>query len=166
MGEIPTELVINWDQTGIHYVPVSSLTMAKVGSNWVQIAGSDDKRQITTVFGVTMAGDCLPTQLNSQGKTSKCLFCVSFSPIWHITFTENHWSNEKAMVDYLEKILFPYIERKRHEIKVHLDFPALVVFDQFQGQWTEKILPCLKLAMSFLLFPLTAQTDSNQWTLA
>ncbi len=24
MDEIPDELVINWDQTGIHYVPVSS----------------------------------------------------------------------------------------------------------------------------------------------
>ena len=32
MEEIPPELVINWDQTGIHYVPVSSWTMAKVGS--------------------------------------------------------------------------------------------------------------------------------------
>ena len=32
MEEIPSELVINWDQTGIHYVPVSSWTMAKEGS--------------------------------------------------------------------------------------------------------------------------------------
>ena len=24
MEEIPSDLVINWDQTGIHYVPVSS----------------------------------------------------------------------------------------------------------------------------------------------
>ena len=29
--EIPDELVINWDQTGIHYVPVSSWTMDKEG---------------------------------------------------------------------------------------------------------------------------------------
>ena len=32
MKEIPPELVINWDQTGIHYVPVSSYTMVKVSS--------------------------------------------------------------------------------------------------------------------------------------
>ena len=32
MEEIPGDLVINWDQTGIHYVPVSSWTMAKAGS--------------------------------------------------------------------------------------------------------------------------------------
>ena len=29
MEEIPSDLVINWDQTGIHYVLVSSWTMAK-----------------------------------------------------------------------------------------------------------------------------------------
>ena len=32
MEEIPEDLVINWDQTGINYVPVSSWTMAKEGS--------------------------------------------------------------------------------------------------------------------------------------
>ncbi len=32
MEEIPTKLVINWDHTGIHYVPISSWTMAKEGS--------------------------------------------------------------------------------------------------------------------------------------
>ena len=37
MEEIPSELVINWDQTGIHYVLVSSWTMAKEGSKPVEI---------------------------------------------------------------------------------------------------------------------------------
>jgi hypothetical protein len=48
--EIPCELLINWDQTGIHYVPVSSWTMAKEGSKRVEIVGIDDKRQITAVI--------------------------------------------------------------------------------------------------------------------
>ena len=144
MEDIPSELVINWDQTGIHYVPVSSWTMAKEGSKRVEIAGIDDKRQITAVFGGTMAGDFLPPQLIYQGKTSKCLPCVNFPSSWHITFTENHWSNEKATVDYLEKILFPYIKGKRQEIKVDPDHPALVVFDRFRGQCTEKIFSMLE----------------------
>ena len=29
MDEIPDDLVLNWDQTGIHHVPVSSWTMDK-----------------------------------------------------------------------------------------------------------------------------------------
>lgn len=112
MEDIPGELVINWDQTRIHYVPVSSWTMAKEGSKRVKIAGIDDKRQITAVFGGTMAGDFLPPQLIYQGKTHKSLPPVTFPPDWHITFTENHWSNEKAMVDYLEKFFFHILRRK------------------------------------------------------
>ena len=76
--------------------------MAKEGSKWVEIARIDDKRQITTVFGCTMAGDFLHKLF-----TSKCLPPVNFPSNWHITFTENHWANEMTMVDCLEKILFP-----------------------------------------------------------
>ena len=43
MMEIPPELVINWDQTGIKIVPVSSWTMEKTGAKRVEIAGVDDK---------------------------------------------------------------------------------------------------------------------------
>ena len=34
MEEIPFDLVINWDQTGIHYVPVGSWTMEKGQNGW------------------------------------------------------------------------------------------------------------------------------------
>ena len=133
--------MINWDQTGIHYVPVSSWTMAKVG---VEIAGIDDKRQITAVFGGSMAGDFLPPQVIYQGRTNKCLLSVTFPPDWHITFTENHWSNEKTMVGYLDKILFPYIDKKRQELHVPPTYPSLVIFDRFKGQCTENIFEMLE----------------------
>jgi len=35
--EIPDDLVVNWDQTGIHYVPVSNWMMEKVGAKRVEI---------------------------------------------------------------------------------------------------------------------------------
>ena len=63
MDEVPLELVVNWDQTGLKYVPVSEWTMAEEGSKRVEIDGKDDKRQITAVFGCSMAGDFLPPQL-------------------------------------------------------------------------------------------------------
>ena len=142
--EIPPELVINWDQTGIHYVPVSSWTMVKLGSKRVEIAGIDDKRQITAVFSGSMAGDFSPTQVIYQGKTYKCLPSVTFPSDWHITFTENHWSNEKTMVGYLEKILFPYIDKKCQELHVPPTYPSLVIFDRFRGQCTENIFEMLE----------------------
>ncbi len=76
--EIPPELIINWDHTGLDYVPVSSWTMAKEGSKRVEIAGIDDKRQITAVFAGTLASEFLPPQLIYKGKTPRCLPNVEF----------------------------------------------------------------------------------------
>ena len=36
MDEVPLELVVNWDQTGLKYVPVSEWTMAEEGSKRVE----------------------------------------------------------------------------------------------------------------------------------
>ena len=144
IGEIPSELVINWDQTSIHYVPVSNSTMAKEDSKRVEIAGIDNKRQITAIFAGTMAGDFLPPQLIYQGKTAKCLPSVEFPSDWHVTHTENHWSNEKTMFDYLQKILFPYIEKKRKAFELNSEVPALVLFDRFRGQCTKEFLDLLE----------------------
>ena len=71
LEEIPHELIINWDQTAIHYVPSSSWTMEVEGSKRVDLGGKDDKRQITACFAGTMTGHFLPTQLVYEGKTSK-----------------------------------------------------------------------------------------------
>ena len=136
-----SELVINWDLMGIHYVPVSSWTMAKEGSRRVEIVGTGDKRQINAVFSGTLAGDFLPPQLIYQGKTTKCLPLVEFPQDWHVTYSENHWANETTMVNYVEKTLFPYIERKRHEFQLHVNYLALV---RFRGQCTERIFSMLE----------------------
>lgn len=144
MDEVPDELIINWDQTGIHYVPVSSWTMEKEGSKRVEIAGIDDKRQITAVFGCSVTGDFLPIQIIYKGKTKKCLPSFAFPPDWHVTFSHNHWSNECTMQDYINKVLLPYIKRKRIELKLSSDQRALVIFDQFKGQCTSSILELLE----------------------
>ena len=44
------ELILNWDQTGIHLVPASGWTMDWEGSKRVEIKGVNDKCQITAVL--------------------------------------------------------------------------------------------------------------------
>ena len=56
MNEIPDDLVLNWDQTGIYYVPVSSWMMDKEGSKIIEIVESDDKRQLSAVFAGSLGG--------------------------------------------------------------------------------------------------------------
>lgn len=129
--EIPFDLIINWDQTGINYVPVGSWTMEREGAKRVEIAGVDDKRQITAVFAGSLTGDFLPPQLVYKGTTPRCLPAVSFPPDWHITYSENHWSNESTMKAYIATILLPYVREKRKELKLDASYPALVIFDNF-----------------------------------
>ena len=105
MDEIPGDFVINFDQTEIHYIPVSDWTMAEEGSKWVEITGKDDKCQLTAVFAGTMSGEFLPPQLIYQGKTTRCLPHYDFPAGWHLTYSPNHWSNEETMKEYIKHII-------------------------------------------------------------
>ena len=141
--EIPADMIINWDQTGVKYIPVASWTMEREGSQKVEIVAKDDKRQITAVLAGSLKGDFLPLQIIYEGKTSRCLPAVKFPPDWHGTFSENHWSNEETMRDYLVKVLIPYIQEKRKNLQLSTDYPALMLFDNFNGQCTESLLKLL-----------------------
>ena len=143
MDEVPAEFVINWDQTGLNYVPVSQWTMEQEGAKRVEIDGKDDKRQITAVFGCSMSGDFLPPQLVYQGKTTKCLPSFQFPSDWSITYTANHWSNEETMELYITKIILPYLAETKRKLKLPPSHPALLLFDNFKGQCTEKLLKLL-----------------------
>ena len=129
MEDIPPELVFNWDQTGISIVPGSSWTMEAKGSKRVEIVGISNKRQITVVFCGAMTGEFLPPQLIYQGKTSACLPCYKFPSDWHVTCTQNHWSNEDKMKAYIELIIVPYVVCKCKELKVSSDQPALMFLE-------------------------------------
>ena len=142
--EIPDELVLNWDQTAMKVVPSSAWTMEKRGTKRVEISALDDKRQITAVFACSMSGKFLPIQLIYKGTTKKCFpKNVSFPNDWHITCTENHWSNESTMIEYVKLIIVPYVTEKRKQLKLHSKYPALVLFDFFKGQCTDSVFKLL-----------------------
>ena len=141
--EVPSSLVINWDQTGINYVPHNSWTMEKEGQKRVEIIAADDRRQITAVFAGSLTGDFLPPQLIYKGSTERCLPTTKFPNDWHITCNPNHWSNETTMIQYVERILLPYVKAKRRELQLSLEHPALVIFDNFSAQTTERIVKLL-----------------------
>ena len=145
MEEIPFDLILNWDQTGLHVVPGSTWTMEEKGCKRVEIIGMDDKRQITAVICGSPTGNLLPFQLIYSGTTKACLPKYDGIPSdWHITCTSNHWSNELKMKEYLELIIFPYVRQKRKELNLQDDHPALAIFDVFKGQTTDAIYEMLE----------------------
>ena len=116
LEDIPKDLVINWDQTAIKFVPVSNWTQQVKGTKRVEIASTDDKRQITATLTVTASGEMLPAQIIYVGKTPACLPSVEFHKAWHITFTPNYWANEDTMAAYIYNILLPYITSTRKNL--------------------------------------------------
>ena len=128
MDEIPPELVLNFDQTGLNDVPISHWNMHKEGVKRVEVVAKDDKRQLTAVFAGSMSGDCLPAQLIYEGKTDRCFPHYQFPSTWHVTKTGKHWSNEQTMKEYFDKIIVPYIQEKKKALKLSTEHPALLIF--------------------------------------
>lgn len=72
----------------------------------------------------------LPPQLIYAGLTAQCHPKIQFPEGWNITHSKNHWSNEKTMLEFVDKVLFPYIQRVREEIG-NSNQQALAIFDVF-----------------------------------
>ena len=165
MDEMPKDLIINFDQTGINYIPVTSWTMEQEGAKRVELVAKDDKRQITAVFAASFTGDFLPPQLVYQGKTERCLPQFQFPSDWNITFSPNHWSNELTMKEYFEQIILPYINKKREDLKLVKNHPALLIFDNFKAQCTKDLLTFLDdKNIHVVLFQLIARTSYSHLT--
>ena len=106
-GKIPSDLIINWDQTGIKVVPSSEWTQEQRGAMRVEVAGVDDKRQITVTLACTLSGEFLPFQVLYEGKTERCHPPVAFPEgcdIWH---TPNHWANSETSIRFVTNIIVP-----------------------------------------------------------
>ena len=75
--------------------------------------GLTDNFQITAVLCGTIKGKFLPVQLIYGGKTD-----YTDSLVIGILHTHNHWSNENAMLMYIEEIIVSYVDQVREYLSV------------------------------------------------
>ena len=108
-----------------------------MGTQWVEIIGVNDKRQITAMFCGTLSGDFLPIQLIYQGNSPRCHPHYDFPAGWNITHSFKHWSTEDTMLEYIEHIIVPYVETTRDWLNDNK--AALVIMDNFKGQVTASV---------------------------
>ncbi|XP_063400328.1 uncharacterized protein LOC134684939 [Mytilus trossulus] len=144
---IPDTLIINWEQTGCQLVPGGDWTMEKKGTQQISISGLDDKRQITLLLAVSMSGDLLPPQLIYPGKTDRCLpKGVDFPSTWDVICTETHWSNEDTMMQFVNKVIVPYVDEIRDSMPLNNSTTqkAIAIFDVFKAHRGERLLNLLK----------------------
>ena len=63
----------------------------------------------------------------------------TFPDNWNVIFTPNHWSNKGKTLEYIDKIILPFIQAKRRELKLQADHGPLVIYDEFKGQLTDTV---------------------------
>ena len=86
---------------------------------------------MTVLLCCTQSGGLLPPQLVYAGKTEHCYPTTSFLDGWNITHSTNHWSTEQTMMEFLDKILVPYVKQNRERMQLSSTFPAVAIFDVF-----------------------------------
>ena len=93
--------------------------------------GLDDKREITVLLTISADGTLLPPQVIYQGKTNRCHADVTFPDDWNITHSESYWSTAETMMEYADKILIPYCDKKKEQLKVKQSQKSLAIFWRF-----------------------------------
>ena len=156
--KIPPELIVSWDQAGVKLVPSHNWTMEQQESSRVEIAGINDKRQITVTLAGSTSGELLPIQLLYQGKSNRCHPKFSFLAEFDVWNTPNHWANEDTTIRFIQRIILPYVQSVRAKNNTP-DQAALVIFDVFKGHMGEAVQR--KTRFSMWWFQTTALTFSS-----
>lgn len=105
------------------------------------VIGHDDKRQITVCVASSMNGDLLPLQLIFQGKTGRCLppsSPASTAAGFHLTYTDNHWSTQEAMKQYVHEVIVPYSKAKMQEFSLPDSSKIVLVLDVWSVHKSEE----------------------------
>jgi hypothetical protein len=151
--KVHPSLVINMDQTGVHLAPVDSRTYDCRGAKDVKLIGAEDKRQITVCIASSLDGDLLPPQLIFQGKTTQChppLTTAAEGAFVHLTHSENHWSNQETMQQYVREVIVPYAERMQLKHTLQSKSHIVLVLDVWSVHKSEEFRRFLRTSFPYI----------------
>ena len=126
------------------------MTMAKRGETNVPIAGASDKISITATFSITFDNKFLHMQLIYKGKTNQSLPKVEFLDGFSLSADKTNNSKEEEALKFIDEIILPHVQKERAKLR-YGNQKALLIFDVFRGQTTDKIFKVLK--DNHILFP-------------
>lgn len=98
----------------------------------MKVIGAEDKRQNTVCVASSLDGDFLPLQLVFTGKTKACVpeaTAASIAASTHLTFSENHWSSQETMQQYVNEIIVPFAKQRVIEHGLQPDSHIVLVLD-------------------------------------
>ena len=105
------------------------------------------------------------------GKSARSLPSVEFLNGFCLSYNSKHWCNEDEMINLLESVVDPYFCQLKEEFGLQNDQNALILWDAFKAQSTDKVtkdLESLNIVqvmvpknMTHLLQPLDLTTNAS-----
>ncbi|KAK6971316.1 hypothetical protein R3P38DRAFT_2813969 [Favolaschia claudopus] len=147
--DIPPQLIINMDQTGVMLMIANNKTYAERGARQVDISGRDEKRAYTLAVASTPSGDLLPFQQIWAGASPGSLPTDKASGMadakalgFHFAFAKSkkktsHFSTFKSMTEWVEFVLVPYILKQIELLGLDADQKAVLDLDRAAWQKCE-----------------------------
>lgn len=152
-NSIPKPLVVAVDETGLNLTPSSGTTFHAKGDLQVPVKCFADKRQITATLGASADNLKLPIQLIFAGKTKLCLPQVVLKNV-HYSYSANHWQTVDTTKDYLNNVIFPFLQNRRNELGLAKDQIGLIIWDIWHSHINEEIVElCTQNFLQMVIVP-------------
>lgn len=163
-SNVPAELVINCDETGILFISRANYTYALQGAKRVRAIGvGKEKPQYTATLAVTESGNVLSTQLIFKGKTNAAhpggKDAVPPDGIY-FDHTESHWQTVKSYLDYLQKVILPYKTNVIRELSLPENQKCILKHDLHYSHKDQQVLDYMR---EHNIIPLYVPAGCTDW---
>lgn len=126
--------VFNGDETCFLFCPKLGKVVAPVGAkNVYEVDQGEAKQNLTVMFTFSAAGEITPPMIIYPNKRLSANVSKSIPDEWGIGLSENGWMKAEVFVDYIERILYPYL------IKKGVQFPIVLFLDGHKTHLTYEV---------------------------
>ena len=150
---IPSCMIVAFDETASKLFPCNDWTMAEEGSKQVAIVGLEDKRAMT--LGIAFSGppcELLKTQHIYAGKTNQCHPDIDWPESSDVTHSDSHWSTETTSLRVVDNVFHPHMEKCRRALQLPDTQYGLALWDVFKSHTTQRVLDLLEARFIKVLF--------------
>lgn len=150
---IPLELVIGWEQLDIPVIPDGY----SIGTEGDDLDGGNGTRSTIGLIAATMSGNILPFQLVYDGDSAECHPSFSFPDDFSIFHQPRESSNKESILNFMTKIVLPYVRKVRCEKGLKASHPAILIH-QALTDGKEEVVSLLK---DNSIIPITLPSDCS-----
>ena len=151
---IPLELVIGWEQFDLPVIPDGY----SGGTDGDELDGGNSTRSIIGLIAVTMAGSVLPFQLVYDGISADCHPYFSFPSDFSIFHHPRQASNKESILNFMTKIVLPYVQKIRFEKGLKASHPAVLIHQAL----TDGEEDMISLLQDNSIIPITLPSDCTE----